>query len=452
MRSINPATNTLVREYAPHGPAEIDDILRSVHGAWTAWKETAFKERARLLRNAADLLLAERDLCAALITAEMGKPITESRGEVEKCALACRYFADNAERFLNDELVNTVFQKSLVTFQPLGVILAVMPWNFPFWQVWRFIAPALMAGNAGVLKHASNVCGCSLKIEEIVRKAGFPADLFRSLLIPAEAVAGVIASPLVRGVTLTGSEPAGRAVAEQAGKELKKSVLELGGSDPFIVLEDADLDECVRAAVRSRCLNAGQVCISAKRFIAVESVAGPFLDRMATQMGSLIVGDPADEKTQLGPMARPDLLDEIHSQVERSIGRGARLVTGGHRLERPGNYYAPTILTEVTRDMAVFREETFGPVAAVITVKNEAEAVAAANDTDYGLGASVWTRDLARGEQIARKIDAGMVFVNSMTASYPALPFGGVKRSGYGRELSHHGLREFVNIKTIGLR
>ena len=452
MESINPATNQPINTYTSHSPAQVREILTAVNAAWLSWKKTTFAKRAERMRAAADLLLAERDECAGLITAEMGKPITEARAEVEKCALACRYFAQHAEGLLRDEPVKTAYTRSFVTFEPLGVILAIMPWNFPFWQVWRFIAPGLMAGNAGVLKHASGVCGCALKIEALVRRAGFPENLFRSLLIPATEVQAVIEHPLVKGVTLTGSEGAGSRVAEIAGQALKKTVLELGGSDPFIVLEDADLDACVRTAVKSRCLNAGQVCISAKRFIVAKAVAKAFLDSMAAAMKALVIGDPMDEGTQMGPLARPDLLDDLHAQVTASVAQGARLILGGHRLDRPGNYYAPTLLADVTPRMPVFVQETFGPVAAVLTVKNEQEAVALANDTAFGLGASVWTGDQAQGESLARAIESGMVFVNSMTASHPELPFGGVKRSGFGRELSAYGIKEFVNIKTICLK
>ncbi len=452
MKSINPATNELIREYTAYTSEEVHKILQSVNNDWIKWKKSTFDERAKLIDKAAGILLKERDQCAALITAEMGKLIRESTGEVEKCSLVCRYFAENGAAFLSDETVDTHYRKSFVIFQPLGVLLAVMPWNFPFWQVWRFIAPNLMAGNAVVLKHASSVSGCALKIEEIIRKAGFPSNLFRTLLIPSDQVEAVIRNPIIKGVTLTGSEAAGKRVAAVAGKEVKKCVLELGGSDPFIVFEDADLEKCVQTAVKARCMNVGQVCISAKRFIVIDAVAEPFLNIMTSLMQSMVVGDPLEETTQIGPMARPDLLDEIHSQVIRSIGQGARRVIGGHRLDRTGNYYAPTILTNVTKGMAVYNEETFGPVAAVITVKNEEEALAVANDTNFGLGASVWTKDLNRGERIARMIDSGMVFVNTMTSSHPELPFGGIKGSGFGRELSHYGIKEFVNIKTICLQ
>ncbi|MCP4119987.1 MAG: NAD-dependent succinate-semialdehyde dehydrogenase [Desulfobacteraceae bacterium] len=452
MKSINPATNELIKEYTPHNAAEAKSIVQAVDQDWQAWRKTSFAERAALMHKASDILLAERDECAGIITAEMGKLMGEARGEVEKCALACRFYADNAEKLLRDEVIETDFSKSFVTFEPIGVVLAVMPWNFPFWQVWRFIAPALMAGNAAVLKHASNVFGCAEKIEEVVRKAGFPENIFRSLLIPAREVEAVIANPLVKAVTLTGSEPAGSKVAETAGRELKKCVMELGGSDPFIVLEDADLDACVKSAVTSRTLNAGQVCIAAKRFIIVESVAAEFEALMKEQMEALVVGNPMDDNSQMAPMARQDLLDEIHDQVERSIAQGGKLVTGGKPLDMPGNFYAPTIISDVKKGNPVYEEETFGPVAALITVKDEAEAVAVANDTDFGLGGSVWTADEERGVKIARRIETGMVFVNNMVASSPQLPFGGVKRSGFGRELADYGIKEFMNIKTVCVR
>ncbi|WP_022664358.1 NAD-dependent succinate-semialdehyde dehydrogenase [Desulfospira joergensenii] len=449
MKSINPATNQCIKEHRGHTREEVSRILEQVHGDWLLWKETSFKERARFMRTAADILLRERDECASIITSEMGKLKKEARAEVEKCALVCNYFADSAETLLQDEIVTTDYSKSLVTFAPMGVILAVMPWNFPFWQAFRFIAPALMAGNGAVLKHASNVFGAALKIEEIIQRAGFPKNLFRSLIIPSDQVERVIENPVIQAVTLTGSEGAGRQVAGTAGKMLKKSVLELGGSDPFLVMEDADLDQSARVSLTARTMNAGQVCISAKRFIVHEKVAKTFEAKQKELFESLVVGDPSEDATQMAPMARPDLVDELHAQVEKSIELGARLVTGGHRLDRPGNYYAPTILADVKKGMPVYDEETFGPVAAIIQVKDEEEAVFTANDTPFGLGASVWTEDAARGERIARRIDSGMVFVNSMTVSNPSLPFGGTKSSGYGRECSQYGIKEFVNIKTI---
>lgn len=449
MKSVNPSTNQCIREFKEHTRDEVSRILTRVQQDWLTWKGRSFSDRAKPLRAAAQLLIEERDECASLITEEMGKVKKEARAEVEKCALACRFFADSAENLLQDEIVETAYARSLVTFEPIGVILAIMPWNFPFWQAFRFIAPALMAGNAGVLKPASNVFGTALKIEDILQRAGFPENLFRSLIISSGQVEEVIQHPVVRAVTLTGSEGAGRQVAAAAGKMLKKSVLELGGSDPFLVMEDADLDESVRVSVLARTMNAGQVCISAKRFIVHEKVAEEFEARQKQAFESLKVGDPSNDTTQMGPMARPDLLDELHAQVERSIHMGARRVTGGYRLDRPGNYYAPTILADVKKGMPVWDEETFGPVAAITVVTDEQEAVAAANDTPFGLGASVWTKDAARGERIARRIDSGMVFVNAMTASHPGLPFGGTKSSGYGRECSQYGIKEFVNIKTL---
>ncbi len=449
MKSINPATNEIIKDYPDHTPSEVHDILRAVESGWEFWQTTPFARRSNCMRSAADILRRDRDRYAAVITAEMGKVITEARAEVEKCATVCDYYAEHAETFLENEIIETSYAKSYAAFEPIGPVLAVMPWNFPFWQVFRFAAPALMAGNAGVLKPASTVMGCALAIEDVIRKAGFPDNVFRTLVIPAGRVADVIRHPAVKAVTLTGSEPAGSGVAEIAGKELKKSVLELGGSDPFIVLEDADLEACAQAAVVSRNMNAGQVCISAKRFIIVESAAEAFEALQKEKTEALVAGDPADESTQLGPLARPDLLEELHDQVEKSIALGARLVTGGEKLDRPGNFYAPTILTGVKKGMPVYDRETFGPVAANITVKDEAEAVRVANDSPFGLGAAVWTQDTQRGERLAREIRTGMVFVNSMVASMPEMPFGGVKRSGYGRELYACGIREFVNIKSI---
>ncbi|MBU2514236.1 NAD-dependent succinate-semialdehyde dehydrogenase [bacterium] len=449
MKSINPANDKLIKEYAEYTPAEVQNIIKLVDKDWHSWRKTTFAERSGLMKKAAEILIKERDECAGIMTAEMGKIIKESRMEIEKCALGCIYYAENAERILQDEIVETSYKKSFVGFDPLGTILVVMPWNFPFWQVFRFIAPGLMAGNAGVLKHASNVMGSALKIEEILQKAGFPENLFRSLLISSSQVKAVIENPIVKAISLTGSESAGSKVAETAGRQLKKLVLELGGSDPFIVLEDANLEKCAQMAVTARNLNCGQTCTAAKRFIIVESVRAQFQELQKKATEALMIGDPADETTQVAPMSRPDLMDELHAQVEKSIQMGAELITGGHKLDRPGNYYAPTILGNVKKGMPAYDEETFGPVAANIVVRNEEEAIAVANDTSYGLGASLWTRDLARGERLAREIESGMVFVNGITTSMPNMPFGGVKRSGYGRELADYGIKEFVNIKTI---
>ena len=449
MKSINPANGQLIEEHKAHTPEEVKEILISVDQDWQSWKNTSFEERAALMRKASDVLLAERDECAAIMTAEMGKIKKEARAEIEKCALACRHFADTAAETLKDEMIETAYSKSYVAFQPIGIVLAVMPWNFPFWQVWRFVAPTLMAGNAAVLKHASNVFGTAKKIEEVVHKAGFPKNIFRSLIIPSPQVEAVIKNPLVKAVTLTGSEPAGMQVAATAGTELKKSVMELGGSDPFVVMEDADLEKSSSVSVTARMLNVGQVCISAKRFIVMESVAKEFEELQKKKMEDLVVGDPSDDNTDVAPMARPDFVDDIDAQVKKSIEMGARLVTGGNKIDGPGYFYEPTILADVKKGMPAYDEETFGPVAALITVKSEEEAIAVANDTPFGLGASVWTENVEQGERLARQIDAGMVFVNNMVASNPALPFGGVKKSGFGRECSEYGLKEFVNIKTI---
>lgn len=449
MKSINPATNQLIQEYVGHDPKTVEEMINSTHTAWLSWKNTSFTERAELMLKAADVLQDNKETYAGLITAEMGKLIAEARAEIDKCSLVCRFYAENAEKMLADEIIETDYSKSFVAFQPLGIVLAVMPWNYPFWQVLRFAAPALMAGNAAVLKHASNVFGSALKIEEVFAEAGFPDNLFKTLLIPSGQVADVISHPLVKAVTLTGSEPAGSKVAELAGKELKKSVLELGGSDPYLVMEDADLNRCATTSIKARTGNCGQTCIAAKRFIVVESVAKEFEEQQKKIMESLVVGDPTDESTQLAPMARPDLAEELHAQVEKSIAMGARLVTGGKKLDRPGSYYAPTILADVKKGMPAYDEETFGPVSAIITVKDEAEAIEVANDSRYGLGGSVWTADTERGERIARQIETGTVVVNNMTVSNPRLPFGGVKKSGYGRELADYGIKEFCNIKTI---
>ena len=398
----------------------------------------------------ADLLERDREKLATLMAHEMGKPIVQGRAEIDKCAWACRYYAEETESILEDLVLPTGRTKSYVTYQPLGVILAVMPWNFPFWQVIRFVAPALMAGNAAVLKHASNVMGSAAAIDDLIVEAGFPDGLFRSLLIPSGRVAAIIENPLIAAVTLTGSDAAGRAVAAKAGQELKRTVLELGGSDPYLVLEDADLDVAVQACAFGRLLNAGQSCIAAKRFIVHESIIDEFTERLVTVMDAYVMGDPLDEGTELGPMARLDLRDELHDQVKRSLAAGAELRLGGHIPEGPGAFYPPTVVSNVSAGMAVYEEETFGPVAAIISVKDEDEAVDVANDSPFGLGGAVFTRDLRRGENIARnRIEAGSVFVNAFVASDPRLPFGGIKASGYGRELSHVGMHEFLNIKTI---
>jgi len=449
MKAINPATNELIKDYPEYTSLQVLDIIELVHNEYMHWRKVSFTDRAKLMHKTAELLRQNKDKYAATITLEMGKIITESRAEVEKSAWVCDYYADNAEKFLADEYIETDGSKSFVSFQPLGAILAVMPWNFPFWQVFRFAAPALMAGNAGVLKHASNVPGSALLIEEIFREAGFPENLFRTLLISAKQVEAVIRNPRIKAITLTGSEPAGMQVAAIAGHELKKTVLELGGSDPYIVLEDADIDACVKTSVQARMINAGQSCIAAKRFIVVESMLEQFQTKHVEIMKSLKMGDPLDNTTQVGAMARMDLLEEINAQVQKSVKMGAKLLLGGCKADGAGAFYLPTVLGDVKKGMPVYHEETFGPVSVIIPVKNAEEAVAVANDCAFGLGGSVWSKDLAKAEEIARRIESGAVFINGMTKSDPRLPFGGVKKSGYGRELSHYGIKEFVNIKAI---
>ena len=450
LRSVNPATGQTLREYPEADPQEQAAALQAVHQAFEQWRRTAFRERAEPLRRAAALLRQRQQDYAALMAAEMGKPVAQGRAEAEKCAGACEWFAVNAETLLAPEEVKTDAAHSFVTFAPLGVVLAIMPWNFPFWQVVRFAAPALMAGNAALLKHAPNVPGCALAIEELFRETGFPPGLFKALLIDTGPVAGLIAAPEVRAVTLTGSTRAGRAVAAQAGGSLKKTVLELGGSDPYLVLEDADLERAAETCVASRLLNSGQSCIAAKRFIVVEAVRSRFEELFVEKMKARRMGDPMDEGTDIGPLARHDLRDTLHRQVTQSVARGARALLGGTLPAGPGAYYPATVLTDVRKGMPAFDEELFGPVAALVAVPDEAAAVRAANDSVYGLGAAVFTRDAARGERLAAgALEAGSCFVNALVKSDPRLPFGGIKDSGYGRELSSFGIREFVNVKTV---
>jgi len=449
MKSVNPFTGRVIKEYAGHTTQETLSILEDVHHEWQRWKETSFSYRSELFHNAARILRKRKEYFAGLITSEMGKIIRESLAEVEKCANACDYYADHAESLLGDEVIPSDASRSIVVFQPLGVILAVMPWNFPFWQVFRFAAPSLMAGNAGVLKHASNVPGCALAIEEIFHEAGFPDNVFRTLMIPSGQVNSVISSPVIAAVTLTGSEDAGSQVASEAARNIKKAVLELGGSDPFIILEDADMEAVVTTAVTARMINQGQSCIAAKRFIIVESRVAEFEEKVLRVFSGLRVGDPLQADTQVGPMARKDLVDEIDRLVQDSLKQGARLVCGGTRPETEGFFYFPTILGDIKKGMPVYEKETFGPVLAIIPVRDEQEAITVANDSEFGLGGSVWTIDLQRGEEVARRVETGAVFVNGLTKSDPRLPFGGIKKSGYGRELASYGIKEFVNIKTI---
>ncbi|MGH7458481.1 MAG: NAD-dependent succinate-semialdehyde dehydrogenase [Longimicrobiaceae bacterium] len=448
--AINPASGDTVREVADTTPEEACALVDAAHDAFLEWRRTGFGERADRLRAAASVLRERSGGYARLMAEEMGKPVSQGRAEVEKCAWACDYFADHGEGFLQSEEVETDASRSFVSYQPLGVILAVMPWNFPFWQVFRFAAPHLMAGNAGVLKHASNVPGCAQAIEEVFREAGFPPGLFRAVFLESDGVAGVIDHPKVRAVTLTGSVGAGKAVAGKAGSLVKKSVLELGGSDPYLILADADLEVAVETCVRSRLINSGQSCIAAKRFVVVEAVLDRFTELFVRGMKAARVGDPQDEKTEVGPLARADLRDQLHEQVEKSVGRGARLLLGGEIPDGPGSFYPPTVLAAVKPGAPAYEEELFGPVAAVIGVRDEGEAVRVANDTSFGLGAAVFTRDLERGARLAEEeLEAGACFVNGLVKSDPRLPFGGVKESGYGRELARAGMLEFVNAKSV---
>jgi succinate-semialdehyde dehydrogenase/glutarate-semialdehyde dehydrogenase len=450
IESMNPATGETLHRYAEMTSQEVSEAIAAAHAAFLKWRIATPQERAQPMRRAAEILRGQAGRYAQLMAREMGKPVRDGAAEAQKCATACDYYAEHAGRLLAPESITTEAGRSFVTFNPLGIVLAVMPWNFPFWQVFRFAAPSLMAGNAAVLKHASNVPGCALAIQEIFREAGFPADLFRTLMIHNSGVEAVIEHPLVRAVTLTGSGPAGRAVARKAASRLKKTVLELGGSDPYLILEDADLDVAADISTRGRLVNTGQSCIAAKRFIVVEEVRRAFEERFVSRMQAVKTGDPLDPQTVLGPLARHDLRDALHRQVQASLAKGARCLLGGTVPEGRGAYYPPTILTDVRKGMPAFDEELFGPVAAIITVTDEEQAVLTANDSPFGLGACVITRDLARGERIAaERIDSGMVFVNEPVRSDARLPFGGVKESGYGRELTSYGIKEFVNIKTV---
>jgi acyl-CoA reductase-like NAD-dependent aldehyde dehydrogenase len=449
MQSINPATEEVLRTFEEMSPQQVDSALDQVHDAFKKWRTTSFEERAAGVRAIARELRKDKSHWAGLITAEMGKPIVESEAEIEKCAWNCDFYAAAAPGFLAPEHVKTDAAESYVAFEPLGTVLAIMPWNFPFWQVIRFLAPALMAGNTSALKHASNVPQCALGIEEVVKRAGLPEGVFRALLVPGSGVDKLIRDPRVQAITLTGSSEVGEKVAAEAGRNLKKQVLELGGSDPFVVLADADLDAAAKTAARARNQNSGQSCIAAKRFIVEESVADEFVEKLAAAVRALQVGDPSARETNVGPLARGDLRETLTVQVDASLKKGAHAVVGGTIPDRRGYFYAPTILDGVSLDMPAFREETFGPVAAVVRAKNPDEAITIANDTEYGLGAALWTGDVERAKQLARRIEAGAVFINGLVASDPRMPFGGVKRSGYGRELGEFGIREFTNIQTV---
>jgi succinate-semialdehyde dehydrogenase/glutarate-semialdehyde dehydrogenase len=450
LKSIDPATGRELAEFPELDQAGVEAAIAKAHDSRHGWRDGGVEARAGFLRTVAGVLRADKARYASILTAEMGKPIVEAEGEVEKCAWTAGWIADNAARLLADEPLESTGTRAFARFQPLGVILAVMPWNFPFWQAFRAGLPALAAGNVMLLKHASNVPQAALAIEEVFREAGVPDGVFQTLLIGSGAVERIITDDRVAGVTLTGSEGAGIKVASAAGKALKKSVLELGGSDPFIVLEDADIKTAATVACRARNQNNGQSCIAAKRFIVVEAIADEFESLFSSAVGALKVGDPTDRGNQVGPLARPDLVDDLERQVKESIRLGARPLTGGKRLrDDGGNYFEPTVLANVKPGMPVYHEETFGPVASVIRVKDEHEALRVANDTEFGLGSAIWTADVDRALRMAEKVEAGLVFINGMVASDARLPFGGVKRSGYGRELSSYGIKEFVNIQTV---
>jgi succinate-semialdehyde dehydrogenase / glutarate-semialdehyde dehydrogenase len=449
MQTINPATGETVATFPTLNEREIEDRVDAAHRASLSWGHAPIEQRVAVLRRAAELLEERKLEYGKLMTLEMGKPIKAAIEEAAKCATGCRYYADHAEAFLADERVEIAGERSYVAFQPIGVVLAVMPWNFPFWQVVRFAAPALAAGNVGLLKHASNVPQCALALEQLFAEAGAPGGVFQSLLIGSDAVAGIVADERIAAATLTGSEGAGSSVASIAGKHVKKTVLELGGSDAFVVMPSADLEAAAKTAVTARAINNGQSCIAAKRFIVAEAVADEFIRQFVARMKSLVVGDPMDEKTNIGPLATEQIRDDLHSQVERSVKAGARVALGGHPRPGAGWFYEPTVLVDVPEDAPAFREETFGPLAAIVRARDADHALGLANDSRFGLGAAAWTKDAREIDFFARGLEAGSVFINGMVASDPRFPFGGVKKSGYGRELSEFGLREFVNIKTV---
>jgi len=452
IETVNPNTNKLVKTFIKMENERVNEVILESEKAFQKWRQTTFNFRSNLLFQTANVLRKNKAKYAEIMTLEMGKPITQAIAEVEKCAWVCEYYAENAETILQKEIIATDASESFVQFDALGIVLAVMPWNFPFWQVFRFAAPALMAGNVCLLKHASNVPMCALAIEEIFTEAGLPGGTFKTLLIESSQVNNVIQNPLIKATTLTGSEPAGMSVASASGKALKKSVMELGGSDPFIVLSDANIDEAVKVGVFARIMNNGQSCIAAKRFILAEDIADEFESKFVDKMNALIVGNPMEKETELGPIAREDLLLELDYQVKETEKQGAKVLCGGNRLNREGAFYPPTVLSNVKKGMLAYSEELFGPVAIIIRAKDEVEAIKIANDTAFGLGASLWTSNTENAKNLATKIESGSVFINGLVKSDPRLPFGGIKTSGYGRELSHYGIKEFVNIKTVWIK
>jgi succinate-semialdehyde dehydrogenase/glutarate-semialdehyde dehydrogenase len=450
--TIDPASGQTIKTFEQMTDAQVEARVRRAAETFRAYRKTSFAERARNMLKAAEILETEKNALGRLMTLEMGKPLRAAVAEAAKCASACRYYALNAQKFLADEVVETSARRSFIRYLPIGPVLAVMPWNFPFWQVIRFAAPALMAGNVGLLKHASNVPQCAIKIEEIFLAAGFPDGAFQTLLIGSQKVDALLADPRIVAATLTGSEQAGIQVGMGAARRIKKVVLELGGSDPFIVMPSADLDAAVATAVEARIINNGQSCIAAKRFIVAESIADAFERKFVSRMEALVIGDPLDDRTELGPLATADAVVSLDADVHRTIDAGAKLLTGGRPLPRPGNFYAPTVLANIPKNSPAYQEEFFGPVASMFRVKDLDEAIRIANDTRFGLGASAWTQDDGERERFINELEAGMVFINKMVASDPRVPFGGIKQSGYGRELGAHGIREFTNIKTVWIQ
>jgi len=450
--TVNPATGQLVKSFEPMPDSQIEEKIRRAALTFPEFRSLTFAERAGMMKKAGDILESEKNELAALMTTEMGKTLRSAVDEAAKCAWVCRYYAEHAERFLADEVIDTTASRSFVRYQPLGIILVVMPWNFPFWQVFRFIAPGLMGGNVGLLKHASNVPQCALKIEELLRRAGFPEGAFQTLLIGSDKVDRILDDPRIAAATLTGSEEAGIQVGMSAAKRVKKVVLELGGSDPFIVMASASLQEAIATAVKARTVNNGQSCIAAKRFIVAEQVPDRFEREFVAAMQSLRLGDPFDARTDVGPLASADAVTSLHADVQKTVQAGARVLTGGKPADRPGSFYLPTVLTDVPENSPAYREEFFGPVASLFRVKNTDDAIRLANDSRFGLGASAWTNDPNEQEHFINELEAGMVFINQMVASDPRVPFGGVKRSGHGRELSVYGIREFMNVKTVWVK